>query len=333
MVRKNSGFTLVELLVVIAIIGILIALLLPAVQAAREAARRSQCTNNMKQIGLAMHNYHDTYKTLPAGVIIPGGVADPMGMNFGIGALAAILPFLEQGNLSAIYDSKIAWERNSAVQGERIAAYECASSVGENPYQAAEFLNLQLGGFLDHLIFGRTHYLVSKGPHQRWCVDPSGIPYDVRGVFDIDLASRFRDITDGTSNTFCMGETASGSHWSVSGSTATLGWIWISGQPLSNDVLTAAGVQPHISLYGGTAWPLNLNPVNPTLIEVGASWVGPTSCDPEAGDETSNFSSNHPGGAQFTLCDGSVRFISETIDFDMYQSMSTRSGGEVVTMP
>ena len=137
--RMKQGFTLVELLVVIAIIGILVGLLLPAVQAAREAARRMSCSNNVKQIGLSMHNYHDTYNSFPQGAVAKFGTAMP-NTNLYVSAFASTLPFIEQGNLQSLYNFNVPWERQTpVVASTKIAVYTCPSSAGDNPTDDVEF--------------------------------------------------------------------------------------------------------------------------------------------------------------------------------------------------
>ena len=180
---RTRGFTLVELLVVIAIIGILIALLLPAVQAAREAARRSQCTNNVKQLALAFHNYHDTFRAFPRFDYVPTVVTNPYQ---GYSALTMILPFTEQ---DAVYDGinfNVAWTdgANTTMRRTRITAFLCPS---DREWGGADAGN---------------NYVVSAGSHyQVW-----GNASTLNGPFKRDLETRMRDITDGTSNTIFIGE-------------------------------------------------------------------------------------------------------------------------------
>lgn len=323
---RARGFTLIELLVVIAIIAILIALLLPAVQQAREAARRTECKNNLKQIGLAMHNYHDVYLMFPL-----GGCAKPsgtFGMDISIGAFAAILPYMEQSNLKNLYVDEITWEGQSPqVARSIVKPYLCPSNTGEavetNPVLASYPIGQEIGA---------VHYLLSKGAAQGWCFNPSS-DQNI-GMFGINLRTRFRDITDGTTNTLCVGEGATGQPWQVSAGPAPNVPIpapngrvqqgWIAPQP---NPLTIQGLSGYTTggNYGTTVWKLNKNPVVETLYDDGD--LG--NCN-SANDYTSNFRSPHEGGGQFLLGDGSGRFISENIDQGVYNALGTRGGGEVV---
>jgi len=187
--RERSGFTLVELLVVIAIIGVLVALLLPAVQAAREAARRSSCSNNLKQIGLAMHNYHDTYLKFPPAFIKANGTdMHAWGTH--------ILPFIEQENIYTAIEPDFGTQKSAptpSTAGAVIDAYRCPSSIlpdHENDGVATSNYNCNHGGN-----------------------NSSG---DQGGIFDRNSKIRFRDITDGTSSTILVGETEGKSNLSSS---------------------------------------------------------------------------------------------------------------------
>lgn len=188
---RQHGFTLIELLVVIAIIAILIALLLPAVQQAREAARRTQCRNNLKQIGLAIHNYHDSHRALPPGRLVNFQVA---GQGHCFSAYAYLLPYLEQGPLAAAVDwnsnPDIIPGANAFASGQLLPVLQCASDFDPN---------LQAG-------FGVHNYPLNTGttfpvsPR-----NPSKVP--VTGIFFENSAVKISDITDGTSSTVCVSET------------------------------------------------------------------------------------------------------------------------------
>jgi prepilin-type N-terminal cleavage/methylation domain-containing protein len=333
--RRQRGFTLIELLVVIAIIAILIALLLPAVQQAREAARRTQCKNNLKQIGLAMHNYADVYGMFPVGAC--ARPSSTFGMDISIGAFASILPFIDGANLKDLYDDTLSWEKqnttlNPVLAATVVEAYLCPSATGAavetHPFLAAYPIGQ---GPLGPKV-GTTQYLLSKGATDGWCLSPSTDPNI--GMFGINLRTGFRDLKDGSSNTLCVGEGATGNPYTeVSTKTNPLalapgsmlvaqGWIVPQPNPLAAQGATGYTTA---SNFGTTIWKLNQSPVIETVYD--DSDLG--NCN-SAADSTSNFRSPHVGGAQFTLGDGSSRFISENIDQGIYNALGTRANGEVI---
>ena len=332
MVRtKRFGFTLVELLVVIAIIGILVGLLLPAVQAAREAARRMQCSNNLKQTALSMHNYHDTYKTFPQGSVVRFG-AGSLSSDFYLNAFAASLPFIEQGSLQDLYDFNQPWERQTPlVASTAIESYYCPSNAGEQVVNDTNVGTLLASfGATVGTSFGVTTYRLCKGAHGEWSNAPNANSA-LSGMFDLGMKVSFRDILDGTSNTFAVGEGASGARRDLCAGvgcltpTETFSAIgWIVPQPLAD----AAGLV-RSSIYAGTVEPLNKIPTTSTnLAEADFA-----SSAPGGGDTVGNFSSYHPGGANFAMADGSVRFVGETIDMVIYRAISTKAGREVAQLP
>lgn len=270
----RRGFTLVELLVVIAIIGILIALLLPAVQAAREAARRAQCTNNLKQLGVSLHNYHDTFRGFPCGFI----VSSPLGVTpseFGWGSL--VLPFMEQQPLA---DSMGVTRSNlGSVLATNLALAQTVLSAYRCPSDIAEDLN-DRGAFADPL--GTSNYVGNGG----WGVDMSNpmnaLSQDARGIYGANRSFRMRDIKDGTSNTLAIGER--------------------DGQDCE------AAVWPGLNTLNG----LSGND-GPTAV---AFFVSARVNDPDVNACDRGASSLHPGGANFLFTDGSVHFLSETIDYN-----------------
>jgi prepilin-type N-terminal cleavage/methylation domain-containing protein len=311
-VKRQYGFTLVELLVVIAIIGILIALLLPAVQAAREAARRMQCSNNLKQIGLALHNYHDTHKSLPPGwitILEPSGRERPTYACWGWGAL--ILPFVEQSALHEGIDVgdtdlevAVGIPASLAMMQQAISAFRCPSDVapdpnagrtfpfdgatnGTNPLATSNYVgnnnsrNMRRG---DHNVRGGLFF----GTVQNRAGNPAG-------------PVRIRDITDGTSNTLAVGERRWQYKRASDGSTQ----------------LARAGV------VFGIRRPQNSGRGRSEVVGEGRGKLNYTG--PSANRGRRAFSSMHPGGAMFCLGDGSVRFVSETIDADMNANQLSRN--------
>ncbi len=301
--EKRHGFTLVELLVVIAIIGILIALLLPAVQSAREAARRMQCSNNLKQIGLALHNYHSAHKSFP-----PGGIASNE-LSF----LVFILPYIEQKPLydqfnfnAGSYTLGSATSNGRAEHGQvAIPCYLCPSCPDQLSNLSASGSNYseRTPATADGKDPYTTHYQGVMGPVGTNPV--TGVEYTVlnrshswggqaqQGVLFNNKAVRFRDITDGASNTFAVGEIS----WKGYGKFRS----WIRG-PSSSEKEAQGSCK-------NAAEPIN----------AGASY----GLFNDAG-----FGSRHPGGTQFLIADGSTHFLSETISYDVYLSTASRNGGE-----
>lgn len=350
MVRKsrNEGFTLVELLVVIAIIGILVALLLPAVQAAREAARRMSCSNNMKNIALAFHNYHDTYKKFP---IYSNRLVDATGIQVGVwegfSAHSLILPFMEQAPLYDQIETRkksvnvVQGWRNAAnfdaLRRTRIAAFVCPSDSSKSGAD-----------------IGNCSYGVCEGCSMGW----SGTNAVNNGIFgqSTGMERGMQDITDGTANTILMGEQLMGDHdnnfyrpgdvvrgVSFPGTGANAAYYPITGilyeaaQVQAYGVACLAGIGNHHS-HGGRDWmaPMPAQTVMNTLAP--PNWQYP-SCQQCTGcgwmDSAGAFParSRHPGGAMHALADGSVTVITNTIDGQVYCFLGNRQDGVPVSIP
>ena len=292
MKRKPLGFTLVELLVVITVIGILVSLLLPAVQAAREAARRSSCFNNMKQIGLALTNYHGSHQTLPPGWIgldprtrKPLAEGDP-----GWGWASFILPQLEQENLARalVYSLPIIDPANDEIRSTFLPVYRCAS---DSPAREFELPRKDSPS----MILTRLATSNYVGVHGTLELDACeglrpGIICQSDGTFYHLSRTRFADIRDGLSNTAIVGERSS-----EFGSSTWLG-----------------------SVRGGD--------------EAMARILGVADHAPNAlGAHLDDFSSRHPAGIQFVMGDGSVRLVHRTVDLEVYRAMVTRARRETIT--
>lgn len=348
--RRIRGFTLIELLVVIAIIAILIALLLPAVQQAREAARRTQCKNNLKQLGLALHNYHDVYTMFPPSPIC-GPLVSPGGAKqtwHGWSGLVTLLPYFEQANLYQQADLDIGWDNNAvgnrAVSRTKIQSLLCPSDPGSGAtYSAA---------------MSPTSYGFSAGPVSSWSVGSRR-----QGLVSFRTGCRIRDMVDGTSNTIAMGEMKIGLN---SGQ-------WDPSLPVDNSmrVVTGSRLQKANNSAGrvfrstaadlavintyydncrnmynsGSGWHGNSDeqgrywssgrvhwgPWFNTLI--GPNPKGPGGCDNDGSVTDTSIktaSSHHTGGVQICLGDGSVRFASENIDQGLWVSLGSIRGGETI---
>lgn len=326
--QSRRGFTLIELLVVIAIIAILVALLLPAVQQAREAARRSSCKNNLKQIGLALHNYHDTFGVFPPGMIknacqstsVPHcGSGDVGREHNALGWMAMLLPYVEQGALyDALSDStgnfRGRWQGGGANDPPRkfISAYMCPSDPA--PEENAAWGGLAKSNYVGCIANGRTGTghseidgettgtsAIATYPDDFATGVPGGASAEKgNGLFYANSKRRMRDVTDGTSNSLA--------------------------------VLERSGYKPDHTLPEGALWIGNQRNRPPRQI-FGRT---PTRTDNSAanlpnGSNMENASgSAHDGGAQFLLVDGSVRFISENIAVSTFADLGHISDGQVL---
>ncbi|MFG0261189.1 MAG: DUF1559 domain-containing protein [Novipirellula sp. JB048] len=300
--KHRSGFTLVELLVVIAIIGVLVGLLLPAVQSAREAARRMSCSNNMKQLGLAMHNYHDTFRKFPYGYMESGNYHKRDTW------MQQLLPFIEA---SAMYDQYQAWEGDwvmdtpPELKDALIPAFMCPSDPGAGGFGGGGGERAGGYGF-------QGNYVAATGS-----TEMTRSMTNLNGLFFKDSKMQMRDVIDGTSNTVMFGE--------VIVRPGTGGW---------GDAGGYWGGAPH-GAFGFTTWqsPNTTVPDQVYSCKDENYHLAPCTSIGTA-PEIRNFArSVHPGGAQFTLADGSVRFLTESIDLVTYRAIGTRSGGEVVELP
>ncbi|WP_254511646.1 DUF1559 family PulG-like putative transporter [Anatilimnocola floriformis] len=309
-VSQRTAFTLVELLVVIAIIGVLVALLLPAVQAAREAARRSQCSNNLKQMALGMMNYEDSLKTLPPGRTGCDGDSSYQcngfttgGGTIGWSAFVHTLPYIEQSSLFNKIDNitvapwgvNTGWDNatNMEVVSARPKFMVCPSEsakpfVDNQPSSGKKAATGNYGLCGGHL-----------GP-------PNGSPikHINTGVFVYRSTFRLADITDGTSSQFLLGETKNSDGYLDNVPNGTAPNMWTTGS--------------RFMTLRTTANPLNTKPSLGAFV------------DNTNGPSNAAFGSLHPGGAQFAFVDGHVSLITNQINFVTYQRLSQRADGEVV---
>jgi len=318
--ERRAGFTLVELLLVIAIIGVLIALLLPAVQAAREAARRTQCTNNLKQIGLAVHNYHTVFGSFPPGNVVktagvcPGNAGAQVESEDATNWLISILPYVEQKALYDEYDFEAYNESppNRRVRETLVSTYVCPSDVGADKLTVpgdgparADQLNITYMPGSYRAMTGRSNgfrYLDSG--------QISNYPRPWRGAIHMIGALGFRTesvrhVGDGTSNTLMAGESTT---------RTSPAWRTFWAYSFAHFSLSAATPQARILLGDYDE----------------CSSVGGTGHSTPCRRGWGSF---HGTGLNFLVCDGSVRFLGDTIDLELFTKLATIDGRDGGCMP
>jgi prepilin-type N-terminal cleavage/methylation domain-containing protein/prepilin-type processing-associated H-X9-DG protein len=312
--RRARGLTLIELLVCISIIAILIALLLPAVQSAREASRRAQCQNNLKQIGLAINGHHESHNAFPPGFKLNDATRDLLTPGWGWGAL--ILEHLEQ---TPLYNSEnqvehISGPSQTTTTRVHLSSFLCPSSITN----AAFDFGYNSGGFIGLEALAPAQYVASSGQVSVGYEDKkqdANIRHAGSGVFFINSRTSTRDIADGTTSTIMVGERSSdvadatwvGVPWMYFSLCTKQTWSLKSCVSSMFAVLGRTG--PATDIYDGD--PPSGNVLN----------------SPSSGAD--GFGSKHPGGSNFLFCDGSVRFIKQTITRSTLDALSTRSGGEI----
>ena len=316
MSSNRSAFTLVELLVVIAIIGILVALLLPAVQFAREAARRMQCSSHLRQFGVAMHTYHDTMKTLP-----PGRTSKSISTH------AHLLPFMEYQDIHKLIDFSVSVNHanNTVARATKVPIFNCPSDR------------------IDTMPTGRagTNYRANQGSGILWngtaVTTPGATNYGIpapNGVFYQHSATGFGEITDGTSNTAAFSEHIRGD----------------SSNAIANDRMDTFGPKTHPPTPDQAVLDCeNLNWQDlqyQNVSDVGVPWLegyhsttiyfhvsGPNkrSCMYPPGLIATTANSNHPNGVNLLLCDGAVRFVNNSINIQTWRRIGSRDGNEQIS--
>lgn len=320
--KIKRGFTLIELLVVIAIIAVLIALLLPAVQQARESARRTQCKNNMKQLGLALHNYHDTYSQFPINYSTTFTVD-----NITLSWMVGILPYVDQAPLFSSINTSFGLNNdprspnpqsvapvnpsNGWAAKKIIPAFRCPSDTSDpimggranyggtwavNSYKGVSGANWAWGSWTSPAAYNNTRWGATNNGLDRG----NGILFRGNGF---PYTNTFAQVVDGTSNTFAIGE-------AVPKYCIHTWWWWFNGVTATCSI------------------PLNAPPVCASTPGVSRDQLL-VNC---AGDWPNNYSfySQHTGGGHFCMADGSVKFVSDNIDLSLYRNLSTMAGGEVV---
>ena len=322
--NPKSAFTLVELLVVIAIIGILVVMLLPAVQSAREAARRIQCVNNLRQVGLALHTYHDAHGKLPIGVVFIHGLEHT--------GQALLTPFLEEETIHDAYNFNIRsnHQGNHQATKNQIHVYQCPSDDAQgrvfhhdHPGQVQDWSRSNLV-----LCFGSQNMTVDPHGRNMWEGQGSGYDYDTDGPFAGELARDFESFRDGTSKTAVASEIISGKDD-----------YWRSGMAFDSRGLWAWHMM-------GSASYTHQNPPNSSVGDMNWDLSGSQECIPKpeiglpcrsgAGSDYSRMNaaarSYHPGGVNVAFGDGHVRFVENTVDLITWRALGTRAGAEGVSL-
>ncbi len=289
----HRGFTLIELLVVIAIISVLIALLLPAVQSAREAARRAQCCNNLMQMGIAVQSYESSHEMLPPGVVNETGPVLDVAKGYGFGWMTQILPYFEMKNVYNHFNLKVGLYEapNLTTRTNLVRSFLCPSDNGPTRDSQRIAMTSYVG----------VHHDVE-----------APIAADNHGVLFLNSHVRYEDVTDGTSSTLFVGEKLNDG--------LDLGWA--SGTRAS---LRNTGSAVNFSRPG----PRPAGPAPAKASAAGAA-LGDNNEERTNPAYVGGFASRHPGGSNFAFGDGSVKFIKSSIGIAVYQHLANRADGEVI---
>jgi prepilin-type N-terminal cleavage/methylation domain-containing protein/prepilin-type processing-associated H-X9-DG protein len=358
--RARQAFTLIELLVVIAILGVLMALLLPAVQKVREAAARMKCANNLKQFGLALHGFHDVNGYLPAGMVTELDIQDSFHSGF-----TYLLPYIEQDNIHRLYHYDKQWYdlANYTAVEQQAPLFFCPSNRSSGTIDLTPFIK-QWGAPMPPYV-GASDYVLCKGARAQIDVTPANIPIEARGLFNISQADwtidntgqtqwaptpqfrvRFLNITDGLSSTIALGEAAGGNSYYVVADINNLNQPatepFINGPAVMDQAWSAASLGDtqhpwYAGIFGVTAqWgllpgpmdePMNRRPGMPSIIGLSGNRQDHVLFQ----DRVSGFRSMHGVGCNFLFADGSVHFLTQSIDPATYRALSTYAGGEVIS--
>lgn len=334
--KNRRGFTLVELLVVIAIIAVLIALLLPAVQQAREAARRSSCVNNMKQLAVAMHNYHDQWGAFPIGALHSQTPGLRSNLDRGTSFFVALLPFVEQASLynelkdsaaGGVGNTDIANNVNGQVfDGRRLSVLSCPSSP--LPQLTDPLTTTPHGVMMPTYVGISGAATVGGGPNPDSEPTYNGVMAS-SGILVPNRSVNFSDVSDGSTNTMMLGEQSSyardaaGNEIDLRSSNSHGAWVGSTGSGIPGD---GTWFCRDFESWNITTIRYPVNFLDATAAQAG----GATGVGPEDGANRP-LQSIHPGGANIALTDGSVRFISESVDYTLLTNLANRSDGNEIS--
>jgi prepilin-type processing-associated H-X9-DG protein/prepilin-type N-terminal cleavage/methylation domain-containing protein len=319
--NQRWAFSLIELLIVIAIIAVLIGLLLPAVQKVREASARAKCSNNLKQIGLALSNYESANGQFPVNIATPRHAWT-----------AVILPYIEQNALADIYDYAVPWYDPSNAEAilTPISIYQCPSAMISTPLYTEVFVPTTAAGSISNRYYGaQWDYAPFSSINTTTLGEP---PSGSNVAVFTTTGNKWSDVTDGLSNTACVSECANRSQ------------LWMQGEQYPNLIAAASSGNPCPT--PGNVYPATgLPPYDPGCVDGGiwadwnknmtidgATYGGDVPGGPCAINCTNQWEvfSMHPGGANCLFADGSVRFLSQSIAIQTFAAMVTRAGGEVI---